>query len=112
MVDKIDVGLSNVDNTSDLDKPISTATQSALDEKADSTTVDNHIADLNNPHMVDKNDVGLGNVDNTADLDKPISTATQAALDTKAEQLNDLSDVDVTNVQDEYVLKFDATSGQ
>jgi len=32
-----DVGLGNVDNTSDLDKPISTATQSALDDKADET---------------------------------------------------------------------------
>ena len=32
---KADVGLSNVDNTSDLDKPISTATQSALNLKAD-----------------------------------------------------------------------------
>ena len=31
---KADVGLSNVDNTSDLNKPISTATQSALDAKA------------------------------------------------------------------------------
>ena len=31
------VGLGNVDNTSDLDKPISTATQSALDAKADET---------------------------------------------------------------------------
>lgn len=30
---KADVGLSNVDNTSDLQKPISTATQSALDDK-------------------------------------------------------------------------------
>ena len=31
---KSDVGLANVDNTSDLNKPISTATQSALDLKA------------------------------------------------------------------------------
>lgn len=31
---KSDVGLSNVDNTSDADKPISTATQTALDGKA------------------------------------------------------------------------------
>lgn len=31
---KGDIGLSNVDNTSDLDKPISNATQSALDAKA------------------------------------------------------------------------------
>lgn len=33
--DKTTVGLGNVDNTSDLDKPISTATQTALDDKAD-----------------------------------------------------------------------------
>ena len=32
---KSDVGLSNVDNTSDIDKPISTATQQALDLKVD-----------------------------------------------------------------------------
>jgi hypothetical protein len=31
---KSDVGLSNVDNTSDVDKPISTATQTALNDKA------------------------------------------------------------------------------
>lgn len=33
-IDKAKVGLANVDNTSDLDKPVSTATQSALDLKA------------------------------------------------------------------------------
>lgn len=33
---KADVGLGNVDNTADLDKPISTATQTALDLKLDS----------------------------------------------------------------------------
>ena len=32
---KADIGLGNVDNTSDLNKPISTATQSALNNKAD-----------------------------------------------------------------------------
>lgn len=36
-VTKAQVGLGNVDNTSDLNKPISTATQAALDFKADST---------------------------------------------------------------------------
>lgn len=35
-VTKTHVGLDNVDNTSDADKPISTATQTALDAKADS----------------------------------------------------------------------------
>lgn len=36
-VDKTTVGLGNVDNTSDADKPISTATQAALDNKANTT---------------------------------------------------------------------------
>lgn len=36
-LDKNDVGLSNVDNTSDLSKPISTATQTALDDKSDTS---------------------------------------------------------------------------
>jgi hypothetical protein len=35
-VDKTDVGLGNVDNTSDANKPVSSATQSALDAKEDS----------------------------------------------------------------------------
>ncbi|MDY0933132.1 hypothetical protein [Chryseobacterium sp. CFBP8996] len=35
-VTKADVGLGNVDNTSDVNKPISTATQTALDEKENS----------------------------------------------------------------------------
>jgi len=34
-LDKTDVGLNNVDNTSDINKPISTATQTALDGKKD-----------------------------------------------------------------------------
>ncbi|KAB2676754.1 hypothetical protein F9K85_09675 [Brucella tritici] len=36
-LDKSDVGLSNVDNTSDADKPVSVATQTALDAKANSS---------------------------------------------------------------------------
>lgn len=35
---KNDIGLSNVDNTSDIDKPISTATQNALNNKEDTIT--------------------------------------------------------------------------
>lgn len=35
---KSDIGLGNVDNTSDLDKPISTATQEALNTKVNVTT--------------------------------------------------------------------------
>lgn len=38
-INKTDVGLSNVDNTSDLSKPISTATQTALDLKASTSSL-------------------------------------------------------------------------
>ena len=38
-LDKTAVGLGNVDNTSDLNKPISTATQTALDLKQNTTTL-------------------------------------------------------------------------
>jgi microcystin-dependent protein len=41
-VGKEDVGLSEVDNTSDLNKPISTATQNALDNKYDSSNPNNY----------------------------------------------------------------------
>jgi hypothetical protein len=38
---KADIGLGNVNNTSDLDKPISNATQTALDLKADLSVINN-----------------------------------------------------------------------
>jgi len=102
-VTKAQVGLSNADNTSDANKPVSTAAQTALDSKVDdaqvltdvplnalftdtiydSTAVDAHIADTTNPHSVTKTQVGLGDADNTSDVDKPVSTAAQAALDLK-----------------------------
>ena len=39
---KSSVGLENVDNTSDANKPVSTATQTALDTKASTTTLTTH----------------------------------------------------------------------
>jgi len=81
---KSDVGLSNAENTSDLSKPISTATQAALDTKATTTALDAHANNTSNPHNVTKAQVGLGNVDNTSDADKPISTATQTVLNSKS----------------------------
>lgn len=87
-VTKAQVGLGNVDNTSDLAKPISTATQAALDTingnvTAVTDSLADHIADESNPHNVTKAQVGLSNVDNTSDAAKPVSTATQTALNKK-----------------------------
>lgn len=42
-ITKANIGLGNVDNTSDANKPVSTATQTALDLKADLTAIANFI---------------------------------------------------------------------
>ena len=79
-VTKAMVGLGNADNTSDANKPVSTAAQAALDLKAPlaDPTFTGTVAGIT------KSMVGLGSVDNTSDASKPISTATQTALDLKA----------------------------
>ncbi|MGN0138267.1 MAG: hypothetical protein ACI381_06660 [Candidatus Methanomethylophilaceae archaeon] len=86
-VTKAQVGLGNCDNTADLNKPISTATQTALDAKAALSDFNSHVSDYSNPHRVTKAQVGLGNCDDTSDANKPISTATQEALDAKADRI-------------------------
>lgn len=83
-VTKSQVGLGNVDNTSDANKPVSTAQQAALDSKAASADLSAHTSRADNPHAVTKAQVGLGNVDNTSDANKPVSAATQTALNAKA----------------------------
>ena len=77
---KSSVGLGSVNNTADADKPVSIATQAALDLKANlaSPTFTGTVSGIT------KTMVGLANVDNTTDAGKPISTDTQTALDLKA----------------------------
>lgn len=92
-VTKEQVGLSNVDNTSDINKPVSTTQAEAIaDAKKAGTdaqsSIDAHASRTDNPHTVTKAQVGLDNVDNTSDANKPISTAVQAALDTKPTLIN------------------------
>lgn len=72
--------ISNINNTSDLDKPISTATQSALNLKAN---IESPIF-TGTVSGITKAMVGLSNIDNTSDINKPISTVTQSALDLKS----------------------------
>jgi hypothetical protein len=88
-IDKTMVGLGNVDNTTDAGKPVSTATQTALDLKLASATAASTYAPIASPTFtgtvsgITKTMVGLANVDNTTDANKPVSTATQTALDLK-----------------------------
>ena len=66
---KSSIGLGNVDNTSDLSKPISTLTQAALDNKPSYS----ELADVAYSGL--KADVGLANVDNTSDATKNSASA-------------------------------------
>ena len=73
-----DINLDNVDNTSDADKPVSTAQQTALDAKASTTELTNGLAGKADASAI-------SNIDNTSDADKPVSTAQQTALNAKAD---------------------------
>jgi microcystin-dependent protein len=109
---KADVGLDQVDNTSDVAKPVSTAQQTALNGKANTshnhsgTEITSGVLDQarlgTTPAVGDylksvvasgtadwastatmKNDLAITNVDNTSDLNKPLSIAQTNALNTK-----------------------------
>lgn len=80
-VTKAHVGLGNVDNTTDANKPVSTAQQTALNLKANAASP----AFTGTPTGLTKTHVGLSNVDNTADTSKPVSTAQAAAIAAKAD---------------------------
>lgn len=73
-VTKTQVGLSNVDNTSDSGKPVSTAQAAAI--AVVQNDVNAHEALTNNPHSVTKTQVGLSNVDNTSNATERAATAT------------------------------------
>lgn len=92
-LDKSSVGLANADNTSDANKPISSATQAALNAKeatiSAGTTAQYWRGDKT-WQTLDKTTVGLTNVDNTSDANKPVSTATQTALNAKLDDKNEI----------------------
>ena len=85
-LNKAAVGLGNVDNTSDLDKPVSTATATQLNTKQATivagTTAQYYRGDKT-WQTLNKAAVGLSNVDNTSDMNKPVSTATTTQLNLK-----------------------------
>ncbi len=82
-VTKAQLSLGNVDNTSDANKPVSTAQATALATKQATivagTTAQYYRGDKSF-QTLDKTAVGLANVDNTADTAKPVSTAQQAEI--------------------------------
>jgi len=81
-VTKSHVGLGNVDNTSDANKPVSTATQTALDLKANTSAITELAQDAVNSAIVagtglDKTYDDAGNTI-TLDIDSTVATKTYA----------------------------------
>ena len=82
--DKTLVGLGNVDNTSDADKPISTATQQALNNKLDKGTYTGTASDLKSDIDGKANSVDVSAV-LALKADKS-TTYTKSEVDTKLEE--------------------------
>ena len=100
------IGLDQVNNTSDVNKPVSTAQQKALDLKANKIDLDkvNNTSDINKPISTSQQNalnlkadkIHLDKVNNTYDINKPVSIPQQKALDLKADKIN-LSQVNNTS---------------
>jgi hypothetical protein len=91
------VGLANVDNTSDLNKPVSTAQQSALDLKADQATTYTKVeVDSNIANLVDTAPATLDTLNELAAAlgdDANFAATTASALGEKLAKANNLSDL-------------------
>ena len=103
-VTKSQVGLGNVDNTSDAAKPISSSAQAQFDSTNNNLTA--HTSSTSNPHAVTKAQVGLGNADNTSDANKPISTAVQTALNNKLNNYTSTTITSTTTLDLSYTVIF------
>jgi len=127
---KADVGLGNVDNTSDTNKPISSATQSALDGKAATshTHTASQVTDFTAAAAAAAPVQSVNGNTGTVTVAVPsASTATPQALGTAAAgtsddysradhihaapALNDLSNVSAATPSDNDVLVYDTATG-
>lgn len=110
------LGLGNVNNTADADKPLSSLAVTALAgkeptiEAAATTPQAKYWRGDKTWVNLTKSVVGLSNVDNTADADKPISTATQTALDGKLNVGAEIANNLVTGLSDLLAAKVDKTT--
>ena len=82
---KADVGLGNVDNTSDANKPISTATQTALNAKQNTLVSGTNIKTINTQSILGSGDITIGGSATWGSITGTLSTQTdlQTALNGK-----------------------------
>jgi hypothetical protein len=105
-IDKAKVGLENVDNTSDADKPISNAVQTALDNKASNDL--RSLAKLNEENYFEGNQVIHGDLNTTGTLTLG-GTRIESGINSETTILN-RHDADFSIISsdeaDNYNLKF------
>lgn len=108
-VTKTQVGLSNVDNTADLDKPLSNATQSAIitanSGKADKIYVDNALLSKSDKTYVDSQDLSLqSQIDQKVEAEyvdnalSNLSTVASKFYPTLAQAKADIANISVNQV--------------
>jgi len=91
------LSVDQVNNTSDVAKPISSATQTALDQKATVAEFTAHSTNQGNPHGVTKAQLGMSNVENTLDSQKSVNYANGAGYATGAGNVNGISGWNYSN---------------
>ena len=88
-LDAADIGLGNVDNTSDANKPVSSAQATAIADAKKAGTdaqinLDTHISNKSNPHGVDLGQLGVTATATEVNYVKGVTSAIQTQLDGKA----------------------------
>ena len=92
---KTDVGLSNIDNTSDINKPISSSTQTALDLKVDKVTGKSLVLDTEIAKIHDHSNKGILDI-----ITAPYTIEEKTKLDTLSASGSNISDINATDLTD------------
>lgn len=98
---KADTAAQPLDNLSIFTNDLDIATSTGL--QTTNTKLDDHVANLLNPHGVTKGQVGLGSVDNTSDTNKPVSTAQQTEINSKYNAAISYTDTGLSNKVDKVL---------
>lgn len=86
-VTKAQVGLGNVDNTSDADKPVSTAVQAELDKKTNSAITDIDFANSTTDNAIMTVDLANGITTSEKNITLPKASSTSAGIITSQESI-------------------------
>ena len=114
-VDKDDINLGNVDNTSDVDKPVSTSQQTALNGKSN-TGHQHNLSEITDSGTAAALNVGTS-ANNVVQLDTnaklPAIDGSQLTnLSSAPSNLDDLNDVNVSSPNDKDVLTWDNVNSE